>query len=271
VALANNDHSLLEPLALASTVVRVVVPSPPISLQITGPVGTASAPLLPGDDSIITFPIAVQHFTFDPASIGIRTNRPGYGHYHIYADGIDPRFPFKYYVAAAATPTVRVTLLALERAGISTGTHTLIIALANNDHSLLRPLVMAATVILLGPAIHVAELSDPMQPVTVPTNGKVTLHVSVTGFRLDAHQIGARANVAGTGHYLVYVQGFDPARPLMNAVAMGAGASVNVTAAELAKHGVRSGVYPLYVVLANNDGSLVTPVTAVSGLILVGG
>jgi hypothetical protein len=271
VALANNDHSLVVPLALASTVVRVVAPAPPISLQITGPVGTAAAPLLPGDDGIITFPIAVQHFTFDPAHIGVKANRPGFGHYHIYADGIDPRFPFKFYVDAAATPTVRVTLLALERAGITTGTHTLIIALANNDHSLLRPLVMAATVIRLGPAIRVAELSDPMQPVVVPTNGKVTLHVSVTGFRLDAHQIGARANVAGAGHCVVFAQGFDPARPLMNAVAVGTGPAVDVTAAALARQGLRSGVYPLYVVLANNDNSLVTPITAASGLIQVGG
>jgi hypothetical protein len=68
----------------------------------------------------------------------------------------------------------------------------------------------------------------------------------------------------------VSVQGFDFARPLMNAVTEGAGPAVDVTATALAKQGVRAGIYPTYVVLANNDNSLVTPITVASGLIQVG-
>ena len=262
---------MVEPLAIASTVIRVVNLAPPVSLNITGSIGTAANPLLPGADGSFTFAVAPQNFTFDPAHIGTKPNRPGAGHYHVYADDIDPRFTFKYYIDAAATTTVRVSIFALAKGGITSGTHTLFVALANNDHSLLQPLVVASTVIRIGPGLQVPELGNPQKPIVLPANGKVTLHVSATGFRLDPRNIGAKVNVQGTGHYQVYVSAFDPTKPQQNAVALGAGPTVAVTAAAVAKFGIRDGLHAIYVVLANNDNSLVIPFTCVSGTLQVGG
>lgn len=271
VALAHNDHSLVEPLALATTVIDVKAPVPPIHLAIAGPVGTAANPMLPSDATAFTFNIALQNFTLDPAHIGARTNTPGSGHYHVYVDGIDPRHPFEHYVVAAATAAVRVPLRALERAGITGGTHTLLLALANNDHSLLEPLAMVTTIIQLGPALRVAELGPTQQaPIPIPSNGALTLHIGVMGFTLDAQYTGQRANVPGTGHYQVYVKGFDPARPALNEVAVGAAPVIEVPASTLARLGARAGVYPVYVVLANNDNTLVSPITVASGLVQIG-
>lgn len=271
VVLANNDHTLIEPLAIAFTVVRVTPPPVQYGLTITSGAGTASNPALPGENNAFDFSVAAQHFIFDPAHIGIKPNRAGYGHYHIYADSIDPQHTFKYWLEAGATPGVQVTLSELAKQGISNGTHTIFVVLANNDHSLVQPLVMSSTVIAIGPTVHVAELSNPTQPIMMPRGGKVTLHVRVTDFRLDPRGIGAKINTQGAGHYHVYVNTFDPSRPLQGYVAVGAGSSVDVTAAALAKEGITSGFHAIYVVLANNDHSLVVPITSASGLIQVGG
>ena len=189
----------------------------------------------------------------------------------MYADSIDPNTPFKYWIQAGATTTVLVKADAMAKAGVTTGTHTLFVVLTNNDHSVLRPLVVVSTVIRIGPGIQVAEWSNSTQPLTLSTSGKITLHVRVSSFLFDAGAIGAKSNKPGHGHYQVYVGSFDPNDPVMNMVAEGAGPSVEVTGAELSHAGARPGVHALYVVLANNDRTLVAPITGASGFITFGG
>jgi hypothetical protein len=70
-----------------------------------------------------------------PAEIGLPTNRPDGGHYHIYVDG-------RYYTAAANPVAARAC-------GLATGvTHTLRVVLANNNHRELRARSQIVSVVL---------------------------------------------------------------------------------------------------------------------------
>jgi hypothetical protein len=267
VVLANNDHSVLIPLAFATTVVRVV---PPPGIAITTPVGTITNPQLVGPTRMFAFTVAPRNFRFDATRIGSKTNRPGFGHYHIYVDRIDPTTPFNYWIQAGATTDVKVGLDALAKAGFSAGTHTLFVALANNDHSLLRPLAVASTVIRLGPSIQVAEMAAPAPPLVLAADGTITLHISVGGFRLDPAGYG-KAPSPGSGHYHLYIDSFDPAHPFVNYVGWGAGPTVELTGAALLKAKVKPGGHALYVLLANNDHTLVTPYVGASSLVVFAG
>src|SRR5207248_888764 len=89
--------------------------------------------------------------TFDQSHIGVKPNRSGVGHYHVYADSFNPSQPFKFWILAAASTTVRVGPTALAHAGVAPGVHTLYVVLANNDHSLVEPLAIASTVVRVVP------------------------------------------------------------------------------------------------------------------------
>lgn len=266
LVLTNNDHSLVKPLAIASTVIRVV-PVSVAAINMTSSPGTVTDPLLMDQRGTFTFSVAPRNFVFDPAHIGSAINKPGSGHYHVYADSFDPRNYFKFFVESGATRTVQVTRDALAKVGVTTGTHTLYIVLANNNHSLIQPLAIASTVIRIGPSLAVAEWNGQTQPLPIPAGGKVTLHLNINGFRLDPAHVGAKINNPGSGHYHLYIDSFDPTNPFKNYLGNGATATVDVTAAELDRAKVVPGIHTLYVVLANNDHSLVTPLTGASALI----
>jgi hypothetical protein len=261
IVLANNDHSLVRPLTLAFTV-ALVMPRVSPGITLTSGIGSVSNPLAQGSDGSFTFTVQPQHFTFDAAHIGSHVNKPGVGHYHVYVDRIDPNSPFNFWLEAGATPAVRVTGDQLAKAGVTVGTHVLYVALANNDHSLLKPLVLISTVIRLGgPTLQVAEWTAGGQPMPIPKNGKVTLHVHVTGV---PHGSGSG------GYYQVYVDFIDHTNPSTNLVLTTSSTSFDVTADALARVNARAGIHTLYVVLANGDHTLFAPLTGASNLIAIG-
>ena len=260
IVLANNDHSLVRPLAISSTVIRIV-PEASAAITVTSGAGTVTNPLAQGPDGSFVFTVQPQHYIFDAAHLGSHVNRPGYGHYHVFVDSIDPNAPFNFWLQAAATPTVRVTKDQLAKAGVTAGTHVLYVALTNNDHSLLKPLVVTSTVIRLGPILHVAEWTAPAQPMPIPARGKVTLHLQVKD---------ATPGSASGGYFQVYLDFVDHTNPTKNLVLTSSSTSIDVTAAVLTRVSSRTGIHTLYVVLANRDHSLFAPLTGDSSLILVG-
>ncbi len=260
IVLANNDHSLVKPLAIASTVISIV-PKESAAISITGGIGSVTNPLAEASDGSFVFAVQPRHFLFDAAHLGSHVNRPGYGHYHVFVDSIDPNAPFKFWLQAGATPTIRVTADQLAKAGVTTGTHALYVALTNNDHSLLKPLVLTSTVIRLGPTLQVAEWAVPGLPTPIRAGGKVTLHLQIKGV--------APGSESG-GYYQVYVDFVDQANPSRNLVLTSSNSTIDVAATALAKVTPRTGIHTLYVVLANRDHSLFTPLTGESALIAIG-
>jgi hypothetical protein len=263
IVLANNDHSLVKPLALAETVIRIV-PTVSAAIAITSGTGSVTNPLAQGSDGDFVFTVQPRHFTFDAAHLGSHVNRPGYGHYHVYVDRIDPNSPFNFWLQAGATTTVRVTPDQLAKAGVTSGTHVLYVALTHNDHSLLKPLVVTSTVIRLGPIMQVAEWTQSGPPMPIPARGKVTLHVQVKDLAR-----GTGSDDAG-GYFQVYVDFIDEADPSKNLVLTSSSTTLDVSAAALARVNAGSGIHTLYVVLANRDHSLFAPLTGASTLIAIG-
>lgn len=267
VVLANNDHSLVKPLTLAMTVIRIA-PKPSAGIAVTSGAGTVSDPLLPQPDGSFVFTVQPQHFTFDAAHLGSRPNRPGFGHYHVYVDSIDPTASFRFWLEAGATSAIKISRDVLAKAGVTIGTHVLYVALTNNDHSLLKPLILTSSVIRLGPTLQVAEWPASGQPMPVPARGKVTLHLQVKGLP-QASQGSGSGNTGG--YYQVYVDFIDHTNPGRNLVLTSSSPSFDVTAAALSRVTSRRGIHTLYVVLANRDRSLYAPLTGASNLISIEG
>ena len=271
VVLANNNNSLVIPLAIASTVILIVTPPPPApSLSITTPIGTVTDPQQESPSGTFTFTVAPHNFVFDPAHIGSSINKPGSGHYHIFADSIDPTQSFRFWVGTGATQNVTVDLNELAKAGVTTGTHTLYVALANNNHSLLKPLVFISTVIRIGPAVRIDMANTPNQALPIQAHGRITLHVSATNFHWDAAAIGSKTNQLGSGHYHVYLDSFDPNKPFLHYLTASAAPTVDITADALLRAGAVPGIHQIYVVLANNDHSLVSPLTGANVVVFLG-
>jgi hypothetical protein len=267
VVLANNDNTLVKPYAITSTVIQVM---PPASIAFTSPVGTIETPQLMSPMRRFSFTIATRNFTFDAAHNGSSFDKPGTGYYHVYIDSIDPARPSRFLVASGTSPNFQISQDQLGNQGVTSGTHTLFVALANNDHSLVQPLAIASTVLRLGPSLQVVEMAMPGRPLLLSPTGKITLHVTISNFALDPKHMNTMTNMTGSGHYQVYVDSFDPNHPTMNFVADSANPTLDVTAAQLAKVGVNASVHALYVMLAYHDRSLVLPLTGASTYVQIG-
>jgi hypothetical protein len=244
------------------------------TLSITSRVGTVDEPLRP-DDTGFSFSIAASNFSLDATQEG-KAAQPGVGHWQLYVDAIDPTKPFSpSYLGRGAGTTVSVTLAQLARAGVTTGTHTLYAALANNLNALLQPPVAASTVIRLGPALWLLEHGTPADPILIPASGKVAFHVGVSGFTLNLANMNKKV-VFGEGHYHVYVDSIDQTHPFAHYITCACDGiatpttTFNLTAAFIAKKtGAGPGLHTLYVTLNNNDHSFVAPLTGDSTTILI--
>jgi hypothetical protein len=237
------------------------------AIAITSEVGTVDHPLVPGPAGF-SVTVAPSNFTFDATAVN-KPNQPGVGHWHVYVDAIDRAKPFSpSYVTFGATTTIHVTLAALARKGVTTGLHTLYVTLNNNDHSFVQPLATAATVIQLGPALHLVEdTGTPAHPIMIPATGAATFHVQVRGFTLDLRFMN-KMNVPGTGHYHVYLDSIDPAKPFAHYITCNCdhmalpSLTFKLTAKFIKKKtGAGPGLHTLYVTLNNNDHSLFAPLT----------
>jgi hypothetical protein len=157
---------------------------------------------------------------------------------------------------------------------VTTGIHTLYIALTNARHTLLKPMATASTVVLLGPSLVLQEHGTMAHPIVIPASGTITFHVSVSGFKLSVANMNKK-EVAGEGHYHLYIDSIDPSQPFAHYVSCFCDPPVtqpsldfSISAAQLAKRpGVGPGLHTMYVTLNTNFHNLVGPVTGDSAVI----
>ena len=245
------------------TQVPALAPSagPAPAIAITAGLGTVGAPLLADRAGNFVVGIVAQNFSLDAAAVGSKTNRAGSGHYHVYVDHYNPASASASaatYVTLGAAPALSVSTAQLAKVGVRSGTHTLYLVPANNDHSLIAPSVAASTVIRLGPSLSIVA-GTTGQPQRLAAGGALTIRVQIGGLKLNPVAIGKAAK-AGEGHYHVYLDTFDPAQPGKNYVTLSATTSVSVSGAALAKLNAGPGRHTLYLVLVNNDHTPLNPI-----------
>jgi hypothetical protein len=237
------------------------------SVGIKSLIGTVDSPLR-WNGSDLTMTVKASNFDLTK----------GHGGWEVFVDSIDPSAMTKTLVASGTGTKVRVTRDRLTQVGVTTGVHTLYVALTNAKHVLLKPMVTASTVLLLGPSLVLQEKGTMAHPIIIPATASVTFHVSVRGFTLNLANMNKK-EVAGEGHYHLYIDSIDPAAPFAHYVSCFCdppvtqpSLSFSITAAQLAKRpGVGPGLHTMYVTLNTNFHTLVGPITGDSAVIDVQG
>jgi hypothetical protein len=134
VALAQNDHVLYRspPAGLVFTVIR---PHP--SIRLLSPIG----PLTIKRNGEIPLALQVRGVQMNAAAMG-RKSVPGQGHIHLYVDCLPPDAytapDLGRCWAGAVASTAPIFNLAKSAVKVTSGTHLLLIALAQNNHTLYR-------------------------------------------------------------------------------------------------------------------------------------
>lgn len=132
------------------------------------PTGAATAPSISiartsVKDGAVVVTAAISGWKLLPARVGKKPNAPGGGHWHIFGDGKYVNF------SAARTGTTK---------RLAAGDHTIVVELANNDHSSLSPRVRSAPVKVTVPAAAAATpdggAGSPPATTTAPSGGSDT-------------------------------------------------------------------------------------------------
>lgn len=225
-----------------------------ISIQLVSPTHPVSVPA----NGSIPIQVRVTGVSLNAGAMG-RKNTPGQGHYHFYVDCIPSdayaRADLSGCWAGATAATKTVFDLAKSQVKVTSGTHVLLVALAQNDHVLYRVPPAATVFTVLTPHISI-QLLSPTAPVTVGPKGRIPIRVKVTGVTLDPKALG-RANVPGEGHYHFYVDCIPAdaySKPDLGGCWAGATASPS-TVFDLTKSQVKigRGTHLLLIALAQND------------------
>lgn len=184
-------------------------PSGRISIQVLSPTGQVTV----AENGRFPVQVRVTGIKLDPAAMG-RPNVRGEGHFHFYVDCIPPAAYTRMnnfgscWAGAVASQNTSFDL-STSRVKVGPGPHVLFVALAQNDH-VLYPVPPATIVFrVVRPTVGIRLLS-PLQPVTVPLDGRIPIRVKVTGVALNAGAMG-KGNVSGQGHYHFYVDCIPPA------------------------------------------------------------
>ena len=242
------------------------------SIALTSTVGTVAQPQIATSSGNFTIGLGATNFTLDAAAIGSKTNRAGAGHYQVYLDHFDPASAAnsaKSYVTQGAAPSLTISTTQLAKAGAVSGLHELFVVPANNDRSLIPGAGFGSTAIRIGPSLTIEERGIPSHPLALTANGTLTLHMRINGLTLDpAKAIGV--NKPGRGHYQLYLDSFDPNTPLLNFVTDITTTSYTISTAQLVKAGAGPGIHTLFMILANNDHSIINPASGDSVTIRLG-
>lgn len=184
VELVNNDHSELDQPVVDNVLVTVAAGSPGISITSPDKQDTELA------SNTVELSLDVVNFTLDPGSVG-QANQAGHGHYHVYLDG-------EYYAYDADLTTLV--------SGLDAGSHTIGVELVNNDHTSLAEKVEDYVRVIVPDDVPTVSIVSPDGSAAVNSTSP-TIEVAVSNFTLDPANIGSSQNVAGTGHYHLYLDG----------------------------------------------------------------
>ncbi|HZS94525.1 MAG TPA: hypothetical protein VFA78_07000 [Chloroflexota bacterium] len=177
------------------------------SIRILSPKGHVTVPV----NGKIHLKLAVTGIKLNASAMG-RKAVAGEGHYHFYVDCIPPaayKQPHNFGncwegAAASLNPTFDLASVPVQ---VPPGNHTLLVALAQNNHVLYQasPAILFFTVVKPAPAKPMSvQILSPKDPVTVSQNGKIHLKLAIKGLKLNMAAMG-RKPVAGEGHYHFYV------------------------------------------------------------------
>ena len=246
-------------------------PSGSPSIALTSTVGTAAQPQIADQNGNFTIAVRPANFTLSAAN-GSKANTSGVGQYQVYLDHFDPASASnsaRGYVAQGSSGAISISPDQLAKAGAVPGVHELFVALANNDRSLVPGAGFAGTVIRIGPSLAIEERGTAVHPLALAANGSLTLHMRIRGLTLDAADAGG-ANKQGMGHYHLYLDSFNPTGGLLNYITKITTTTYTISAARLIKAGATPGIHTLFMVLSNNDHSIINPATGDSVTIRLG-
>jgi hypothetical protein len=128
-------HTLVTALAAALVYVSISTGAGSPTIHFVSPTAGARTP------STVSFRIALEHFSLDPADVGKR-NKAGRGHLHFQMDG--GKFDYPKYsgpngqlaktlgIAGKYSPSIAPVITYTH---LPAGKHKLVVFLANNDHS----------------------------------------------------------------------------------------------------------------------------------------
>ena len=231
VELVNNDHTSLNPRAIATRTVNVVKPS--LSFA-TGPAEGAATGLA------VPVTVRVAGFTYDSVNLQNPANVPGKGHIHYFVDGkpAESAVDGQLYANTDGAFTYRLT----------PGTHVLRAELVNNDHTpLVPPVFVERTVRAEAMSISFVGLENGARigtalPVTVDVKG-----FTFNGVKLE----NIDANKANTGHIHYFVDG----KPAESAVE----GDLYASSGKSFVYKLTPGRHTITAELVNNDHTSFTP------------
>ena len=192
VELVQNNHESLDTPVTDTTSVTINEGAP--FVQLTSPTFSSSI-----NSSSFDVAVDVADFILDPDNFG-GTNVDGYGHYHVYVDGV--------YTTASADPSTWLYRQA-------PGEHIIGVVLADNDHTELGSYDYAR--VYLPDTRPYVEITTPAAGDTVPSDFNVS--VATENYVLSSDVEGT--DVEGEGHFHVYVDGiyysysYDASTPLV--------------------------------------------------------
>ena len=184
--------------------------------------------------SSIFLRIAVTNFTLTSAP---DNGEPFIGRWHLYIDGAN----------GVAITTTSATI-----AEIPPGQHTFYAELANQDDTPINGVAVDSVTLDFPATAPQLTMSAP-QPLGLYNSSSVEAALQVANFTLDSANIGA-ANIAGHGHYHVYVGGLGA--PLYDEDAL---STVTVTGLDTSATGDPQAPVDLWFALANDDHTPLDP------------
>lgn len=222
VELSNNDHStLMGDMEMFMDMIHFTISEIRPEIHIMHPMDMG----VYYSDSLDVH-VDIMNFTMNGSAIG-GDNMIGEGHYHIYIND----------VLVGPFNETMVTLTDLPA-----GDHVLKVAIVNNDHSYIHPMVMDMVHFTLSDSRPMIDIVKPMDG-DFFYGGDLTVEVSIDGFLMNASAIGGN-NTVGEGHWHLYING-DLIGPYTSSI--------------VALNDLPAGHHELKVMLVNNDHSPVMP------------
>jgi uncharacterized cupredoxin-like copper-binding protein len=269
-AMRSIQHSVFRGFAAIAALLMVL----PLLAVAAAPLSSASAQgapaitiVSPSDGATITsndivVQVKVENFTVDCSQLG-RPDQDGVGQILALVDGTTVAQLTNFYCSDTFT---------VPGAGITPGSHQLAIALASNTHV---PMMETAQVVTIDfqpvqpvplPVAYNAgaaalTLVSPLDGATVPPT--FTVQVQPTNF-IAAESLEGKANVAGYGHYHVWVDAPEMPTSLANLVLM---PGTNAFTLNLSAWG--EGAHTIRIEPAENNHAMVDPATPVTFTVTV--
>jgi hypothetical protein len=236
VYLMNHNHSLIKPEIKASVEIEISGGTKP-----TLDVKSDKTEVEP--DGVVSLTINVTNFTLISPDKGA-ANAPNEGHYRVTLDNQNPSTEF---LLKSDKSRVEVAMT-----NVTSGNHTLVVTLVNNDGSPFDPSIQTSIPIFVKGGTK-PEVTASIDKTTGKPGDVLTLDITTKDFLLKEIVNGAK-NTPGEGHYHIVFDDKDPEQEY---------AEAGFTKEFKLKlpTDLKPGQHKLWIYLMNNDHSLYVPNT----------